>query len=211
MLKELTSKKLKFLRKLKRETQASLAEKVGVNYRHLQKLESGEVDIKISTLEKLSSVLKVPSCYLIESNDGHALESIKLPCPAALLDALHIGIAVLDLNGLIVYCNENYAQMLERRKDDIISKIHMHDLVEDPAQAEAVKRYTQEIRDKRPEPVPYRRRQKAKNGEEFNIISNWNYLYDHENRVIGVLCVVSKEDLQAKTVDYVSPERLAAN
>ena len=211
MLKSLTSRKLKFLRKLKKETQVSLAEKVGVNYRHLQKLESGEVDIKITTLEKLAGELKVPVCYMLESVPNHSLESIRLPCPAALLDALHVGVVVLDLDGLIVYCNEFYARTIERTKEEIISKLHVYDMVPDPKQAEAVKRHLQIMKETKPEPIPYRRRHKTKDGKEYDLVTSSNYLFDHENRVIGHLCITQKEELNAGANNkFISPESLAA-
>lgn len=58
--------KLKSVRVLKGIKQGEMAEVLGISQQYLSKLESGRVDIKLSMLLKIASILEVPVTELIE-------------------------------------------------------------------------------------------------------------------------------------------------
>lgn len=58
--------KIKDYRILKRYSQKELASKIGISQNYLSDLENEKYDIKLSLLYKISKVLNVPICMLIE-------------------------------------------------------------------------------------------------------------------------------------------------
>lgn len=58
--------KIKDYRILKRYSQKELAAKIGISQNYLSELENEKFDIKLSLLYKISKVLNVPICMLIE-------------------------------------------------------------------------------------------------------------------------------------------------
>lgn len=57
-------------------TQSDLAAMLGKSLRTIQKYESGEIDISLSTLIEISEILKVPLSYLVSCQTQY----INLPC-----------------------------------------------------------------------------------------------------------------------------------
>lgn len=58
--------KLKSERVLKGIKQMDMAQKLGITPQYLSRIESGKVDIKLSTLKKIANILEVPVSDLIE-------------------------------------------------------------------------------------------------------------------------------------------------
>ncbi|MEG2984107.1 MAG: helix-turn-helix transcriptional regulator [Peptostreptococcaceae bacterium] len=58
--------KLKAERVLKGIKQMDMAQKLGITPQYLSRIESGKVDIKLSTLKKIANILEVPVSDLIE-------------------------------------------------------------------------------------------------------------------------------------------------
>lgn len=70
------AKNLKLLRKISRITQQELSTKLELNYRHYQSIEAGKVDLKLSTLERLSDYFKIPiQCFF---SPGLAMATMRL-------------------------------------------------------------------------------------------------------------------------------------
>ena len=64
-------------RKLKRMSQTELANMMGKSLRTVQKYESGDIDMSISALRELASILDIPMNYLIGYDSSHIrLESL---------------------------------------------------------------------------------------------------------------------------------------
>ncbi len=61
--------KLKFMRQLKDLTQEQLAEKIGYSVNGYAKIERGESDVSVSSLEKIAQVLGVDLQKLLSLND----------------------------------------------------------------------------------------------------------------------------------------------
>lgn len=70
------ARNLKLLRKINRITQQELSSKLELNYRHYQSIEAGKVDLKLSTLERLSDHFKIPiQCFF---SPGLSMATMKL-------------------------------------------------------------------------------------------------------------------------------------
>lgn len=59
-------KRLKALRKKNRMTQLALAQKTGLSHAYIGRLEIGQYDPQLSTLQKLAKALKVPVAELVK-------------------------------------------------------------------------------------------------------------------------------------------------
>lgn len=58
--------KLKSVRVLKGVKQMEMAQKLGITPQYLSRIESGKVDIKLSTLKKIADILEVSISELVE-------------------------------------------------------------------------------------------------------------------------------------------------
>lgn len=192
-MKLLASQKIRFFRKLKRFTQESLAEVVGINYRHLQKLESGKVDIKVETLERISEKLDVPACYLLESVPGHTLSSIQMPCPVVLLDSFPAGVAVSDLQGTLVYCNGNMTQITGHKKSEMIGKMKFWEVSSTQEEEQRVKAYFERLIANRPPRESFLSKFKDGSSTITQYKSDWNYLLNQSGALIGIIFLLLKE------------------
>jgi DNA-binding XRE family transcriptional regulator len=55
----LFAERLKFYRKMKKLTQAQIADKLNLSIRYYQKIESGKQNIKISLVDEISKILQI--------------------------------------------------------------------------------------------------------------------------------------------------------
>ncbi|MFD0710565.1 helix-turn-helix domain-containing protein [Paenibacillus sp. GCM10027626] len=63
-----TGDRIRYFRKLKGLTQEQLAEIVGTNFSYIGKIERGQHDVRLQTLEKLAQALDVPlSSFFMDS------------------------------------------------------------------------------------------------------------------------------------------------
>jgi len=67
-LRKLVGTNVRRLRKHGKLTQAELAVRVGMGWRHLQKIEAGEVNITLTTISRFASVLAVPAAIFLIDN-----------------------------------------------------------------------------------------------------------------------------------------------
>lgn len=69
-------KRIAVCRKEKGIKQAELAKKLGKSVKTVQRYESGDIDLSLSLLEKISNVLEVPINYLIDYTSNMDFESV---------------------------------------------------------------------------------------------------------------------------------------
>lgn len=127
LLKRVSSK-IKFFRRQSGLTQVQLAGQSEVDYRHLQKMETNPVDLKLSTVSKLAETLNVPACYFLDDNGTQELLSMDLGCPARVLEALPLGVFALDAQGTIAYANQAFISDFGMPSTDILGKWKFSDL-----------------------------------------------------------------------------------
>lgn len=59
-------KKIKSIRVLKDVKQKDMAQKLGVSPQYLSRLESGRIDLKLSTLKRIAEILEVSISELVD-------------------------------------------------------------------------------------------------------------------------------------------------
>lgn len=127
LLKRVSSK-IKFFRRQSGLTQVQLAGQSEVDYRHLQKMETNPVDLKLSTVSKLAETLNVPACYFLDDNGTQELLSMDLGCPARILEALPLSVFALDAQGTVAYANQAFINDFGMASTDILGKWKFSDL-----------------------------------------------------------------------------------
>jgi transcriptional regulator with XRE-family HTH domain len=71
-IKEVFSSRIRELRKKYGYSQEELAERSGIEYKHVQRLESKKpCDVKLSTVEKLAKAFKIPVSELLDLKQKH--------------------------------------------------------------------------------------------------------------------------------------------
>jgi transcriptional regulator with XRE-family HTH domain len=105
------AKKIKDLRKSKKMKQAEMAEAIGISHRYLQTIEAGQVDLKLSFVQKISQTLSVSPCYLLQNND-QALNQVGIHCIYELLNYLPIAIHITMPDGKIVFSNSKLQKII---------------------------------------------------------------------------------------------------
>lgn len=78
-------RKIRQYRKLKGLTQEQLAELVGTNFSYIGKIERGEYNVKIHTLEKIANALEVSLSALLSDGDHKGIEMSGAVLEAAVL------------------------------------------------------------------------------------------------------------------------------
>jgi PAS domain S-box-containing protein len=113
-LSQLASR-LKGVRRFRGLTQEAVANQLPVNYRHLQKIEGGKADFKLSTLHRLASLYRLEPCFLANTESTSLFQLLALPCQSLLLDALPLGVLVLN-GGETLFANRRYKEILEHAR-----------------------------------------------------------------------------------------------
>ena len=165
------AKRIKQFRNERDLRQVDMAESIGLSARHFQKIESGNTAVNVGMLEKISSTLNVPSCYLLKDGACAGLHEMGLACQVELLDYLKLAIVISDLTGQIVYANPLSLNILGDVK---IEPKFLWDFLQDQTEKEKLKQTIKAAAQSRIEPETFSS-QSAK--------IDWNYLNKGPNTV----------------------------
>lgn len=181
---------LRFYRKLRGLSQQKLSNKLNVNYRHLQNIEAGKVDPKLSTINGFARSFDVPACYLLENSNNHALKKLNLSCPSSILNMLNVGIQVNDTSGLVLYANKKHAETLGFKPHELVNSKYIWDFLYDPKDKESLKTYLRYLVENRPPPTTYYAKNIRPGGDFFPVKVEWDYIYEDE-KLVGFLSVIT--------------------
>jgi len=195
--------RLRALRKGLGLTQVQLSKKSGLSLRHIQDIEAGKIDIRITTLESLASALNVKAYQLICIEDTESIIQNKLDkkiecckehiiTPYCPLDELNIAIQVCDEKGLILYTNAKCLEFHGVKRDELIKKYHIWDFLCSPKEKEDFKKYLKFIVNEQPEPTPYMNKNLTLKNEIIKVKIDWSYLKDPNGKIIGFFSILNK-------------------
>lgn len=110
---------IRLLRKYFRMTQSELAERAQLPQSHIVKIESGEADIQISTLEK---IFKALSCeWVIQPNPQKPIhEILRERARAIALTRLKQSMGTMALEGQAA-APDTFRELLKKKTDEILS------------------------------------------------------------------------------------------
>lgn len=134
--------KLKTLRKTNQLTQAELAEKVGIDYRNYQDIESGKTNFKIETLEKILNYFNTSVAALLSHlhlpNNSSFLQKIgALDHPGSATDfagefekwdEVALPAMATTMEGTIIYANKTFSDLVKIPKESLVNNMHFWDV-----------------------------------------------------------------------------------
>ncbi len=164
---------------------------MGVSHRYFQEIESGRTDIKLSTLQKMAEKLDKPTCYFLNSPQNNPLTELGINCAREVLDILHVGVQLCDLNGRITYSNLFHRKMLGLTSQKIGEGVYIWDVISDPQEGAKLKEYFMVLVETTPEPTPYYNRNKTVDGLEIPIKVDWQYLRNPQGELFGFLSIIT--------------------
>lgn len=182
------------LRKSMGYTQLQLAKIGGMSLRHVQDVEAGKSDVKLSMVDRFARALELDVGQLLGSleeqpellDDGQtgrfsaaAFESY------AHLDLLPVGLLIFDVQGLLWYINAAAAKMLDCCVNEVMGHKHLWDFVADSESKETLKKYLHFWTSEQPKPSPYCWNVSRKSNGFRRIRLDWSYIYDGSGKVVA--------------------------
>jgi transcriptional regulator with XRE-family HTH domain len=180
-------------RQIKRLTQAGAAKLANMSLRYYQKVESGRLDLKCSTLEKLARTFEVSPCQLLVEKGLRPPCGGNYFCTAGVLDLLPFGVLAADTNGEIAYGNKAYFQLIDRQPDPTTQRYYW-DILDTEKDKETGRSKLQQIFGKRPAPQPYEREYTNKEGLRRQVVSHWHYLLSGDGDLLGIVGLARSVD-----------------
>ena len=183
--------RLKSVRKALRLTQFQLAKKSKISLRHLQNIEAGMVDLRISTLGKIADSLNISTYQLLFKNDVTSSELDCCVTPYCFLDELDVAIQICNAHGLIIYVNAKACEFHGATRDLIAKKCHIWDFCLTEKEKQDLENYLKYLCDQQPTPTPYITKNKTFKHEIIDISVHWNYLRCKNGQVKGFVSTLS--------------------
>jgi len=207
-------KRLKALRIGLNLTQTELAKKARLSLRHIQDIEAGKVDIRISTLEALASALNVKAYQLIcieppksiiqktlfsKNYESPLKPNSTLLTPYCALDEMDLALQICDTEGLILYINAKASEIRGATRDQVAQKYYLWDFLCTHKEKEDLKKYLKFIIKEQPIPTPYINKNKTLRGETFFVKVDWSFLKDKKGKVKGFFSVFNDPSTEHET------------
>ena len=100
------------------------------------------------------------------------------------------GIQLTDREGRIIFSNPAHHRIQGYKDDELIGKF-IWDLMADAEHQQQAKKYYQKIIQDHPTPEIYFNRDKTLDGREIDVQINWDYIYDSNGQVEGIISIIS--------------------
>ena len=201
-------KRLKQLRQNAKLTQVQLAKTVELDYRHYQNLEAGHSNFKITTIKKLADFYGISIANFFEDQ---AFQSLELRPQQILLnnedpqkftmelidryrskwDSLDIGVQVYSRDGLLLFVNNFWANLLKTPKAEIENKMYFWEFIEENKR-EHMKEYHRFLMESNPPPKTYMDEGIVPHLHPYQIRAEWDYLYESNtsDQVVGNIALM---------------------
>jgi len=107
-----------------------------------------------------------------------------------LVETAPYGIQFTDLEGRILLSNPAHHRIQGYENGELIGKLIWDLMVDDTHKAKAKAFYQILIREQ-PRPEVYFSRDRKRNGKEIDVQINWDYVYDEEGKIEGIISIIS--------------------
>lgn len=107
-----------------------------------------------------------------------------------LITTVPYGIQLTDREGKIIYSNPAHHRIQGYRDGELIGK-YIWDLMADDTVRQSAKAYYNKIIAEQPSPEVFYNRDRTKDGREIDIQVNWDYFYDSEGEIEGIISIIS--------------------
>ena len=100
------------------------------------------------------------------------------------------GIQLTDLEGKIIFSNSAHHKIQGYKDGELVGK-YIWDLMIDDTHKDKAREHYQRIIKEVPIPKVYYNRDKTKDGREIEVQIDWDYIYDSEGKIEGIISIVS--------------------
>jgi PAS domain S-box-containing protein len=107
-----------------------------------------------------------------------------------LVNTAPYGIQLTDLNGKIIFSNPAH-HMIQGYEDGELTGKFIWDLISDNFHREKAKSFYQELVKEQPMPKVYFNRDRTKDGREIDVQINWDYIYNLNGEIEGIISIIS--------------------
>ncbi|MFH0996010.1 MAG: PAS domain S-box protein [Pseudomonadota bacterium] len=107
-----------------------------------------------------------------------------------LVNTAPYGIQLTDLNGKIIFSNPAHHKIHGYTDGELIGKF-IWDLMADNIHREKAKSFYQELIKEQPVPKVYFNWDRTKNGREIDVQINWDYIYNLNGEIEGIISIIS--------------------
>lgn len=183
---------VRYFRKAHGLSQVELSSAVQLSTRHVQKIEAGRTNVRLSTVESFASHFTAPPCYLLRDEKKSILEGHGFGCLVEFLDLIPVGLQYHDLTGRILYSNRTHREMLGLTEEDTKKGIFTWEFMETPEATEASKRFFENVLKDQPPPAPYYAKMRSKNGDLIPMKIDWSYWRARNGTLLGFISVITQ-------------------
>lgn len=189
------ARRVRHFRHLRNLTQTELAKLSQINYRHLQKIESGRSQIKSVTIHKIAQALKIPSLLLTDHITHNCERTKEHRCclEYGILELLPVAIAVIDTQGMILYSNRAHSLLTGYSSSDTDGRKYCWDFAPTKERQEMIKFMFLNNITKKVKPTPYYGQNLLPDGRILNIRVEWSYL-EADSELSSVIAVATKAE-----------------
>lgn len=189
-MKNFFSTRFKKLRISKGLTQTEAAVLLDLSPRYVQKIEGGNVNIPLNTVEHISKKLEVPTCHFFNKAvdpDHKILDELELGCPIEVLNLLPMSVCLLNCKGKLIFCNKTFNEKLSPNCGDQ----HLWDFLSTDSEKQNAKKYIDYLIESTPVPTPFFANQKMRNGSIVPLKIELSYIHNKMNKLSGFVSVLS--------------------
>lgn len=179
---------VKSLRRSLGITQSALAEKAEISVRYLQEIEAGQVDLRLSVVQRLSKVFRVDLAHFL--CDGEPLTSRFLQTNSLYhrgLDELDVRVAIVDLTGELLFAPMHLIRDAGLDWQNLDQSFHVTDLLFSERDRDDFRRFLSFVIKHQPQPTCHVTRMKSTTNRSKQVRLHWQYLFDKLYELRGVI------------------------
>jgi PAS domain S-box-containing protein len=123
-----------------------------------------------------------------------------------LVEANPNGIQEIDTSGIITYTNPAYQKMLGYTEQELLGKSIL-DLLDTESKQDKLRDYLSILVNEQPQPTTYYQKNRTKDNRIIDMMVDWNYKQDNEERVVGFTSVITDITESKKAEENIKSER----
>jgi PAS domain S-box-containing protein len=179
-------------------TQKELADKSGVSIRHIQEIEHGRADIKLSVLKKIASAVNTSAVELIQESlpaSGSVFDDALCPrriagvhCP---VDNIRSAIILVDTKGIVWFLSSRAEIALGYTREEACGLMRIWDFIDEEEERESLLHYISCLIDHGNKPMPFVTTVRSKDGSTTPVTMEWSYLRDRGHGLAGFVVTLT--------------------
>lgn len=180
-------------------TQKELAEAIRVSIRHLQEIEAGRTDLKLSVLTAVAQKVGVEIFQLLVpcSARAYAIKNSSIafetsPEIFGPVDNIKSAIKIIDHKGTVWFVSSSFEQQLGYARAEICGRMKVWEFIDDDEEKKTMQTYIRCMLAHKPKPTPFVTTYRRKDGKTLPTMIDWCYLRDNRHEIAGFVLTLSE-------------------